>query len=249
MHARDTEREYVENAIRGGLKILGFSDHTPYPFCNGYISPSKMLPSQLEDYVDTVLSLRQEYRGEIEIHLGLETEYYPALWEDFLRMLEPYPIEYMIMGQHFNLNEYEGLVYNGYPSHGEEDLVQYCSQCMEGLETGKFLYLAHPDLLYYEGEASVYEQEMTALCRFCREHGIPLELNLLGVRDHRHYPNEAFWRIASREGNTVIYGSDAHRAKDVFTPEDIRRADLFLEKCGIPQERLLHTLPLQEFLR
>ena len=31
-HASGTEREYVEAAIKSGLKILGFADHTPYPF-------------------------------------------------------------------------------------------------------------------------------------------------------------------------------------------------------------------------
>lgn len=31
-HAFGDEREYVENAIVGGLKILGFSDHTPMPY-------------------------------------------------------------------------------------------------------------------------------------------------------------------------------------------------------------------------
>ena len=41
-HAKGTEREYVEAAIRGGYKILGFSDHTPYPFDNGYESRIRM---------------------------------------------------------------------------------------------------------------------------------------------------------------------------------------------------------------
>ena len=31
-HASGTEKEYVEAAIETGLKVLGFSDHTPYPF-------------------------------------------------------------------------------------------------------------------------------------------------------------------------------------------------------------------------
>ena len=30
-HADGTEREYVENAIAAGIKILGFSDHTYVP--------------------------------------------------------------------------------------------------------------------------------------------------------------------------------------------------------------------------
>jgi histidinol-phosphatase (PHP family) len=31
-HAAGTEREYVEAAIANGIKVLGFADHTPYPF-------------------------------------------------------------------------------------------------------------------------------------------------------------------------------------------------------------------------
>ncbi len=31
-HATGTERAYVEAAIQGDIKILGFSDHTPMPY-------------------------------------------------------------------------------------------------------------------------------------------------------------------------------------------------------------------------
>lgn len=243
-HAYGIERQYIENAIREGLQILGFSDHTPYLFPEGYVAHEKMLPSQLEDYVDTVLRLRDEYRDDIEIHLGLEAEYYPELWEKLLRLLEPYPIEYLLLGQHYIRNEYEGDRYNGKPGHGEEDLRLYCRQCKDALATGRFLYFAHPDLINYDGRPELYELEMTALCRFCKERDIPLEINLLGVRETRSYPTANFWKIAAREKNTVIYGSDAHRPGHVCSPEVIRRADCFLESCGIPRERLLMTMPL-----
>ena len=35
-HASGNERQYVENAIKAGLEVLGFADHTPYPFPAGY---------------------------------------------------------------------------------------------------------------------------------------------------------------------------------------------------------------------
>ena len=73
-HAAGTEREYIEAAIESGLKVLGFSDHTPYPFKDGYVSRIRMGMDELEDYVNTVLALRDEYRNDIEIHLGLEVE-------------------------------------------------------------------------------------------------------------------------------------------------------------------------------
>lgn len=58
-HADGTEREYVERAIEGGLKILGFSDHSPYPFPDGYDSGMRMRLDQVEGYVDTVLALKK----------------------------------------------------------------------------------------------------------------------------------------------------------------------------------------------
>ena len=241
-HAYGVEKQYIENAIEAGLRILGFSDHTPYCFPNGYVGPDKMLPSQLEDYVDTVLRLRDEYRDDIEIHLGLEAEYYPEIWEGLLELIEPYPIQYLLLGQHYIHNEYEGDRYNGRPGHGEEDLILYCRQCLEALETGRFLYFAHPDLINYSGDPALYEREMTGLCRYCKEHNIPLEINLLGVRENRNYPCDRFWTIAAREKNTVIYGSDAHWPRHVCSPEVIRRADDLLARCGIPRDRLLMTM-------
>ena len=37
-HASGTEREYIENAIAAGFDTLGFSDHAPYVFRDGYYS-------------------------------------------------------------------------------------------------------------------------------------------------------------------------------------------------------------------
>ena len=100
-HAIGAEREYIERAIRAGLKTLGFSDHTPQVYPGGFVCPVKMLPGELEGYVDTVLALKREYRNDIEILLGLEAEYLDTLWEPLLHLLEPYPIEYLLLGQHY----------------------------------------------------------------------------------------------------------------------------------------------------
>ena len=74
-HAMGKEKEYVEKAIQSGLKILGFSDHTPQVYPGAYVCPVKMEPRELEGYVDCVLALKKEYADDIEIRLGLEAEY------------------------------------------------------------------------------------------------------------------------------------------------------------------------------
>ena len=242
-HADGTEREYVENAIEAGLKILGFSDHTPQVYPGGYVCPVKMLPSELEGYVDTILDLKREYKDDIEIHLGLEVEYLYTLWEPLLRLLEPYPIEYLILGQHY-LGDGIDAPFCGERTNNADYLRRYCRQTREALETGRFLYFAHPDVVWFTGPDDIYEEEMTKLCRYCKEIDMPLEINLLGVREDRNYPRELFWRIAAREGNSVIYGLDAHHAPHLNSPEVIAKADRFLERCGIPRERLIDVMEM-----
>ena len=242
-HADGTEREYVENAIEAGLKILGFSDHTPQVYPGGYVCPVKMLPSELEGYVDTILDLKREYKEDIEIHLGLEVEYLYTLWEPLLRLLEPYPIEYLILGQHY-LGDGIDAPFCGERTNNADYLRRYCRQTREALATGRFLYFAHPDVVWFTGPDDIYEEEMTKLCRYCKEIDMPLEINLLGVREDRNYPRELFWRIAAREGNSVIYGLDAHHAPHLNSPEVITKADRFLERCGIPRERLIDVMEM-----
>ena len=69
-HAIGTEREYVENAIKAGYQVLGFSDHAPYPYPDPepYYIAHTMKLHELEDYCATVLALREEYKNDIQIY-------------------------------------------------------------------------------------------------------------------------------------------------------------------------------------
>ena len=46
-HAKGTEREYIEQAIKEGFKILGFSDHVPQPYPEDFYSWLRMRMSEL----------------------------------------------------------------------------------------------------------------------------------------------------------------------------------------------------------
>lgn len=233
-HASGTEREYVENAIGQGLKILGFSDHTPYIFPGEYYSHFRMKLSQLEDYVETVLDLRKEYCGYIEIPLGLELEYYPKLLPDLLPVLQDYPIDYLLMGQHFIGNEIDEH-YSGWPTDDVRILERYVDQVIEGMHTGLFTYVAHPDLIHFLGDKCTYQKHMRRLCQAAKQCEIPLEVNLLGIREGRNYPDALFWEQAAVEGCDVILGRDAHSAQQLLESnmeeagmDLVRRFDLHL---------------------
>lgn len=242
MHASGSEKEYVEQAIKGGLKILGFSDHSPYPFPQGYTSTFRMGMNQLEDYVDTILSLKKEYSSDIEIHLGLEVEYYPLYFPKLLDFVSDYPIEYFLLAQHLLGNEINEI-YCGERTDSAQTLICYCQQVAEAMETGRFTYLAHPDLINYVGDTTLYAEQMRTLCQNAKKHSLPLEINLLGLGTHRNYPNELFWKIAGEEGCDVILGIDAHSPENVWKPEVIQQAELLVQKYNL---HLLETAQLHK---
>ena len=232
-HAEGDDRAYVERAVAAGLKVLGFSDHTPYDFRGAaYHIHVRMEPEELADYVSSLERLRQEYAGRIELHIGLEAEYYPKLFPALLDRLRDYPVEYLLLGQHFLGNETDEP-YCGRETDSVRDLDRYVGQCIEGMQTGAFCYLAHPDLIHFTGSEAEYLRQMRRLCRAAKDCGLPLELNLHGLREGRHYPDERFWRIAGEEGNPVLLGCDAHRPDELDDPDAEERLLALARRCGL----------------
>ncbi len=231
-HAAPDERAYIECALSEGFKIYGFSDHVPQPFRGEYYSRMRMRPEETADYVGTLAALKEEYRGEIDIHIGFEAEYYPALFGDLLALLEPFPYEYLILGQHFLGNE-EGEAYMGVPYDSEATLTRYVDQCTAAMETGAFSAFAHPDIPHFTGSETFYRAEMRRLCRAARACSLPLEFNLLGFITQRHYPRAAFWEEAAAVGSTAIFGWDAHDPRWVHQPAAEAEATVYLGNLGL----------------
>lgn len=241
-HAVGAEEEYARHALDRGLEILGFADHTPYFFPGAYYSSFRMKPDQLEDYVRTVLSLRERYKGQLQIPLGLETEFYPALIPQLLPILRDLPIDYLLLGQHFIGNEI-GEPYSGSPTGDERVLARYCAQVAEAMHSGLFTYVAHPDLLFYRGDRGSYEKHMRLICREARSCGIALELNLLGLQSGRNYPDPVFWGLAAQEGCQVILGCDAHRPEALSDRTAEETAMQMVRDFGL---NLVETVPLRK---
>ena len=239
-HAQGEDREYVEAAIEAGFKALGFSDHCPQFFPGTeYYSYFRMRPGEFDGYVNSVRDLKKEYEKDIEILLGVEAEYYPKTYDRFMEFMKPYKLDYMIMGQHFVGNEFDkDSFYAPRPNLDESLLDRYVEQVCEGLRRGAFTYIAHPDILYYKGDPGYYRDKMAELCVCAKELHIPLEYNLLGVKNNKGYPKPEFWKLASEIGNSVVIGYDAH------TPEALLDDDAFFQ-CALNLNAM--ELPLTEY--
>ena len=232
-HASGEDREYIENAIKNGIEALGFSDHAPFAFPpDGYESPHRVPMALARDYIESLSALREEYKGRIEIKIGFEMEYYPKYFDEMLKTVKAVGAEYVIMGEHYLRNELpekRNAMSSRYVNE-EKDVRDYTDAVCEGIATGVYTYVAHPDMILYDINDPFYASEMRRICEASKKYGTPLEINLQGARLNRQYPNDVFWRIAGEVGCGVVIGTDAHSPSEVYDGVSLRRAMELIEK-------------------
>lgn len=209
-HATGTPEEYIETAIAGGIKYMGFSDHAPFRFPDGNESYFRVPMAEAEDYISQLRQLREEYRDKLELSIGFEMEYYPAHFTAMLETVRDFGAEYLILGQHFLGNERPDGHHTQHLTDRADLLREYVATVIAGMKTGVFTYVAHPDVFKYNGDMEIYREEMRKICIASRELNIPLELNFLGIRRKRNYPEPVFWEMAGQERCPVTFGFDTH---------------------------------------
>lgn len=242
-HAEGMDEEYVLAAIERGFDELGFSDHVPWPYKNGYVHPTvRMHISQMPEYLASVRALAEKYRGQIRILTGFECEYFPDYMGWLADMKAENGLDYLILGNHYDHDDEHGF-YFGHTRTAEQ-IRRYVDSAVKGMETGMFVYLAHPDLfmrdygrpLDADGRAAAKE-----LCQACKALNMPMEYNLhdrfLSPITHRKsYPDADFFDIVRQEGVRVLIGLDAHEPEEIRNPAQWDRAMKELEPFGALRE-------------
>ena len=100
-HADGSDDAQVQAAIAAGYAVLGFSEHTPWPFRDGYQeidSRQRIRLEALDAYIADMQALKEKYKNQIEIKIGLECEYFPRYF-DWLRGVKD-KFDYLLLGVH-----------------------------------------------------------------------------------------------------------------------------------------------------
>lgn len=214
------DEDFVTAALDAGFDLLGFADHAPWPFRNGFVSPIRMPMSDLEGYLQSVKALQKQYAGQIDIRLGLESEYFPRYRDHMLR-LRDMGVSYFILGAHYNDSEEENP-YIGPLCQTDEGVLRYAEHAVKAMRTGLYCYVAHPDLFMRHRRDDEFspacEQAADMICQAANEMKLPIEYNLLGLDTQlrgfsRGYPSTPFWEYIKKYDNTVILGVDAHEPR------------------------------------
>lgn len=232
-HATGTEEEYIQRAIENGIVHMGFSDHIPLRFPDGSESKYRVPVDQVSDYVETLQALREKYAGRLALHIGFEMEYYPDFFAQMYRDARAWGAEYLILGQHFTRAENVDRLHATADHSDPEQLAQFTDLMLEAIATGAFSYIAHPDVYRFSGDEAAYREQSERLCLAAKEANVPLEINFLGLREGRHYPNPVFWEIAGKVGAPVTFGFDAHNALSAYDGESEQKALALVRTYGL----------------
>ncbi|QDY85049.1 histidinol-phosphatase HisJ [Paenibacillus polymyxa] len=242
-HAIGSLEEYVQQGIRLGLDQLGLSDHMPLLHVEpaNYYPEMAMPMDELPRYVEECLDLKERYKGQIDIRVGLEGDYIEGWEREIENIIHAYPWDYVIGSVHF-LGEWDVTdfrqVHHWEGKHVLEVYRLYYDAVSKAAATGLYDIMGHLDVIkrfgYHpkpEEEEELRELERSALSAVARS-GRAIELNASGLSKPcaEMFPSRRMLEEAFSLGTPLTIGSDAHDPAKLA--EHLEKARALLYEVG-----------------
>ena len=225
-HAIGDVPELAEVARESGYTTLGFSEHTS--LCDDTWPDMRLDRDKTDEYFGEIEKCRIGENSKpdgLRIFSGLECEPPPKYWNYYRELVEKYKIDYLLEAGHFFM--YKGELLNAFDERydNQNKIKTYIEYLIKGMESGLFLYLAHPDVfMTTKDKWDAYTNDTAReLIRASIKYKVPLEINLNGYRKglvrrglnlRYQYPYEKFWELAAKENAEVVEGVDAHSPRN-----------------------------------
>lgn len=214
-HAEGTIDEYIEQAIKLGIDIYGFSEHAPMSFDPKY----RLAFEEMEAYTYDVLDAQTRYQDQIEILLGYEVDYLPGHMDD--RVLKA-KVDYLIGSVHF-INKWgfdNPEFIGGYEERDIDTIWQEYFDAIEAMaKMGRFDIVGHLDLIKvfkYLPQKDIRLIAKKAL-KAIKTSNMVLELNAAGLRKpiQEIYPSQPLLEVAYELDIPITFSSDAHAVEQI----------------------------------
>lgn len=241
-HAEGCLEEYVRKAVEIGLTQLGLSDHMPLIHVDpaAYYPGMAMPMEELPAYVEECFHLKQKYKGQIDIRVGLEGDYIEGYEEEIERIIRSYPWDYVIGSIHFlgewDISDYRQL--DGWKSRDVNEVYrQYYDAVQKAAKTGLYDFIGHIDVI----KRFAYQptEDMTMLEKqtldVIKRQDLAIELNASGLRmpAKEMFPSRRMLEYCLTEGIPVTLGSDAHTTARLAQYLD--EAEALLKQIGFAE--------------
>jgi histidinol-phosphatase (PHP family) len=221
---------------------------------DGYSAGVRMAPEQFETYVELVRKTTDEWRGKVDVLLGLESDYLPGI-EPYLKELHQQAEFHYILGSvHPQISEYQAIYHTG---DNVEYQRTYFTHLAMAAESGLFDCLAHPDLVKNESPADWNLEGMMPHIEKCLDRiaatGVAMELNTSGANKAIKEMNPApdILREIQRRKIPVVLGADAHnpgRVGDRYEESLVLLQKLGFESVSCFRQRVRSEIPISQAL-
>ena len=239
--SKDSFEAYIEQAIALGYTEISFTEHAPLPENFSDPTPlrdSAMDKADLDKYFNEISMLKEKYANNITINAGLEVDYIEGYEDEitqFLNNVGP-KLDDAILSVHF-LKDSLGYSCVDYSpdnfqtmisTYGSIDKVyqNYYRTVLNSIEADLGPYkpkrighitLVHKFQLKFPIIRS-FDQEIEQILHSITEHNYELDYNGAGTAKplcREPYPPASIIQKAKAFKIPLVYGSDAHQAKEL----------------------------------
>lgn len=256
-----TPEMQIQAAIQKGLKIICITDH----YDEDYPSASKEsgqpeFTIDLPKYFEELLALREKYKSQIDVRIGMEIGLQPHLGAFYEKLVNGYPFDFVIGSAHV----FGGMdPYFAQGKGGKSDEMLYQEAFEEILRdiqnVNDFDVLGHIDYVvrYGREQAKYYSYRKYAdildeILKTVIAKGKGIELNTAGFKyglGFAHPAPEVLKRYRELGGEIITIGSDGHKpehlAYDFYKTEEILSGAGF-HYYTIFQDRMPKFLPISQ---
>lgn len=208
---RTSPEECIEEAVRKGLKEIGFSDHvTLVDSRQDWCMDHNVIP----EYAAHILKLKSSTK-EIAVRLGIELDYIPGKEKEAEKIITSFPFDFIIGSVHFMGDETVDLGPEFYIGRNIDEVYEnYFNLVSEAAATGFYDIMGHPDLVRihrFRPESDI-SQLYSLLASVFEIHDVAYELNTNGKNKplNDFYPDKRYLPVFAEHGVPVCVNSDAH---------------------------------------
>lgn len=232
---KSTPEEVVVEAVRQGLNVLGFSDHSPVPFENSFAIKN----DEVQNYIDTIKALKEKYKDNIDVYCAMEMDFIPGTVKDFKKTKETLRLDYMIGSVHLVGNDIDRLwfidgskyetydegLFNYFDGDIKKGVRAFFYQYNEMIETEEFDIVGHFDKIkmhnrgrYFNEDEKWYRDYLMETLTLIKEKDLIVEVNTRGLykkRSDDFYPSTWVLPIMREMNIPVVISSDSHKAEEL----------------------------------
>lgn len=229
---RSAPEDFVKFALSHGFRAYGFSSHSPLPFDTFW----NMSKDDMPEYLTEIGRLREKYRSQIELYIGLEIDYLDETYNASIPYFRELPLDYRIGSIHFlpmsdalkednmvcidgAFSEFESAVGHHFGGDIRRLVERFFVASMKMVEAGGIDIVGHMDKIYMNGhkcegfslDADWYRKPLFDYLDLIASKGLMVEVNTKNLtRKQQTFPHTQYLSQLQARNIPILINSDCH---------------------------------------